>query len=88
MFAYYKLLRSLESKCEEDVAAKRNEAKDEEHNEDTEEVLDLLLSCFLGVGAPSIVIRPCDVVPCEVEREERGEYSEAHDEPPIIIATE
>ena len=77
----------LESKCEEDVAAKRYEAKDEEHYEDTEEVLDLLLSCFLGVGSTTIVIGSCDVVPCEVEREERGENSEAHDEAPIIIAT-
>ena len=51
-------------------------------------MLDLLLPCFLGVGSSSIVIRPCDVVPCEVEREERGEYSEAHDEATIIIATE
>lgn len=76
------------SKCEEDIAPERNETKNEEHDEDTEEVLNLLLSCLLGIGPPSAIIRAGDIVPREIERKERREDAKAHDKAPIIIASE
>lgn len=47
----------------------------------------MLLSRLLGIGPPTAIIRASDVVPREIEREERGEDAEAHDKAPIIIAS-